>query len=208
MQEQIELSATRIRLQHGSHFFYKGEICTNLILPDVGSLRVYMDSDSGREATLYHVGPGEACPVNLLSVLCNRQTPSNAYCETLLEAVILPAVSLRRWVVDVAAVREWAFETLGNRVVDVLARFEEMTFQRVDRRLAAYLLSRANRADAESNLILMTHEQIAHELGSAREVISRLLKHFKQLGAIELTRGRIVLRNSQLLEQLSGAVDE
>lgn len=208
IQEQIELSATRICLKQGSHYFHKGEICKNLILPGDGSLRVFIDSDSRREATLYHVGPGETCPANLLSVLLAQRTPANAYCETALEAVTIPAASLQRWVAEVTAVREWTFEALAGRIVDVLARLEEMTFQRVDRRLAAYLLNRVGSADAESTTILMTHEQIANELGSAREVVSRLLKHFKQLGAIELKRGRIVLQNKQLLEQLCGDAED
>jgi CRP/FNR family transcriptional regulator len=202
LQEQIETEARGVFLEQGSVFLEIGATCSHIALLGRGMIRVFIPAETGREVTLYNVGPGETCPTNLLCVLLGMKSPAIARAESDVEAVALPGPSFRQWVATEAVVREFVFEALATRLVDVLTLLEQVTFHRMDRRLADFLLARFTRTPKEPPTLSATHEQMALELGSAREVVSRLLKEFERMGAVKLGRGRVVLRDEDILRNL------
>ena len=198
-QREVEDAATRVLLPAGQFFVLEGELCPQFAVINSGSLRVFKAGENGRELTLYHVCEGQACLANLLSTILDVRSPASAIVEEPLEAFIMPADTLRRWVRDHESVRQFVFETMANRFISLMTLVEEVTFYKLDRRLADYLQrSFAN----EPGELTVTHDAIASELGSAREVISQLLKGFERRGAIATARGRIRLRNADILERV------
>lgn len=205
LQAGIERVASVVHVEPGSRFFEIGQPCAQVALVGQGSVRVFLASESGREVTLYHVAPGETCPVNLLCALLGRPAPATALIEERLSAVLLPTEAFRRWVAEEPVVRQFVFEAIAIRLVDILSLLQEITFGKLDQRLADFLLRRAA-SDGRSvvPVVELTHEQIALELSTAREVVSRLLREFERRGAVELARGRIQVRDAAVLEGLRG----
>ena len=163
-----------------------------------GSIRVFKIGETGREVTLYHVQDGQLCLVNMLCVMLGRPTMATAQVEVPTEAAIFPGVVVREWIAISGPLRNFIFETMAARVVDVMTLVEEIAFHKVDSRLAALLLQRF----ATVRVISTTHEDIAADLGTVREVVSRLLKEFVRRGAIQVARGQLELRDEAILRQL------
>jgi CRP/FNR family transcriptional regulator len=189
-------------LPAGEFFYHKGDHCPHFALLGRGSLRVFQPSPEGREITLYYVEAGETCMVNTLCVFLGNGSPATAVVEHEVEALLLPAATFRQWLGESNAVREYFFGALGERLAGVMALVEEVAFRRLDRRLADSLVKRFAKLGGSPAEIITTHEAIAVDLGSSREVISRLLKEFQRQGAVELWRGRIGLRDRRVLERL------
>ncbi|MCX8090803.1 MAG: Crp/Fnr family transcriptional regulator [Verrucomicrobiae bacterium] len=200
---EIAASATLVRLRAGALLQRQGVECDQFALLSSGRLRVYRISENGREITLYHVREGEPCLVNMLSVFLREPAAANAQAETPVEAVVFPGAMARAWVQTREAFRHFAFATMGRRLLDVMGLVEEIAFRKMDQRLSDWL----REAFATRRVLDATHEQIAAELGTAREVVSRLLKTLERHGAIRLTRGHILLRDkTRLGRQTRGSV--
>ena len=195
LQDEMLCAAVRIHLEPAAFFFCKGSACRTVTLVGEGNIRVFVDAESQREVTLYHIGPGDTCPINLLSALRGHRAPAHARIEASIDGLTFPAELFRRWVERYPSLQRYVFDVLSARLMDVLLRIEEITFQRVDRRLADYLLNQFEACEGPSVTIRTTHEQIAQELGSAREVITRMLKTFERAGAVKLARGQVHLRD-------------
>ena len=173
-----------------------------------------MIGESGREVTLYHVQPGEACPINILSILLNRQTPAFAIVESPIHAVVVDAGYFREWVSIDSSIRHYVFETLLMRISDDFALLENLKFRKLETRLAEYLVKHLPQQlpqklpqklplqDLTPPVIKVTHERLASELGSAREVISRLLREFERMGIVELARGSIYINDKYALQKI------
>ncbi len=180
-------AATRARLTAGKQVFLPGERAASLPLLMAGSVRVYKIGHSGREITLYRFGPGEACLLSANSILSGQPLPAAAVVEQRGEAVLVPAASLRRWVQEHELWRRFVFGLMSHRLLDVLGIVDSVVFRRMDARVVALLLERARRR----NSVRITHQQIADELGTSREVVSRILEHIAGAGLLKVTRGRI-----------------
>lgn len=196
-------SAMLARLATGDYYFHEGDVCSQIALVGQGDIRVFKTGESGREITLYHVGPGETCILTASCVLAGKQYPAHACAECDSTAIVFPAQAFRSWIATCEALRQFVFETLARRMADVMSLIEEITFNKMDRRLASYLLRRFENEGKPLRIIHDTHEHIAAELGSAREVVSRLLKELERLRAIELARGRIILKDAAKLKALT-----
>jgi CRP/FNR family transcriptional regulator len=173
-----------------------------IALVGAGRLRVYKTSESGREITLYEVKAGEFCVLNLLCMLTGIRAPASARVEESVHAVIFQGADFRRWIGSDPAIRAHVFALLGRSVADIMGLVEEIAFKKMDVRLAEYLQTKLRGTD--SAIVETTHEMIALDLGSAREVISRLLKEFERQGAVHLARGRITVNDTGLLKSLAG----
>jgi CRP/FNR family transcriptional regulator len=180
-------AAARVRLTAGKQVFLPGERAASLPLLMAGSVRVYKIGHSGREITLYRFGPGEACLLSANSILSGQPLPAAAVVEQRGEAVLVPAASLRRWVQEHELWRRFVFGLMSHRLLDVLGIVDSVVFRRMDARVVALLLERARRR----NSVRITHQQIADELGTSREVVSRILEHIAGAGLLKVTRGRI-----------------
>ena len=196
---ELENASVAVKLPPGTDYFREGGQCRQVALIGKGSVRVYKKGETGREITLYYVLPGETCILTASCMLGEKTYPADAVIEEETEAVILDAGFFRDAVSSREGVRRFVFETFSRRMTEVLTLLEEISFGRMDRRLAEFLSKRLGEAHGDG-VLNMTHEQIAAELGTAREVVSRLLKEFERTGAVELSRGRITLRDKSKLE--------
>ena len=201
LQRAFLSEASVVHLDAGAYFLREGDSCEELAIVATGRIRVFKLGETGHEITLYHVGPGELCPLNVACILSDRPVPAMARIEEEVEAVVVPASRFRRWIAEHEALRTFVFEMFSARLGEVMSLVEEVSFRRMDQRLARYLDSCFTQA-GQGGSVDRTHAEIAADLGTAREVVSRLLKEFERLGAISLSRGRITLRNSDLLREL------
>ena len=188
-----------VRLTPGMFFYREGELNSHFAVVGTGSIRVFKTGESGREITLYRVRDGETCLVNMLSAFLGQPTVASAVVETPTEVVLFPAETFRAWIASSDLVRKFVFETMARRLVDTMTLVEEIAFRRMDVRLAGLLRQRF----ATRRIVDATHEALATELGTAREVVSRLLKEFERAGAVELNRGHVLLKDEARLAELS-----
>lgn len=196
-QNEAAAAAKPVQLPSAGVFYREGDAAEQFALVGTGDVRVLKISETGREITLYHVRDGQICLVNMLCVLLGRPAMATAIAEETTEAVIVPAATFRTWVNREEAVRRFIFETMALRMLDVMTLVEEVAFRRMDDRVAALLLERF--ASSGAATLATSHEEIAAELGTAREVVSRVLKNFERLGAIGLGRREIELRDAAAL---------
>lgn len=173
----------------------EGDVCPQLAVVLSGSVRVYKVGESGREITLYRIEKGESCILTASCILSQTQFPALAVVEKDVRVALIPASILRAWVNKYDPWRVYFFNLMSSRLADVIATVEEIAFRRVDVRIAELLAGLAK----ERVPLAMTHQEIADELGTAREVVSRILKDFERAGFISLSRGTIVLEDKQAL---------
>jgi CRP/FNR family transcriptional regulator, anaerobic regulatory protein len=169
----------------------EGNQCSGIPLVLEGRARVYKLSESGREITLYRVEPGESCILTASCIMSGVEFPAFVATETDVEALIIPPAIFHRWVNQYDVWSEFLWGMLASRFAEVISLVEEVAFQRVDKRTAEYLLEAA---DADG-MIKKTHQDISADLGTSREVISRILKEFEHKGFITLSRGEIHAEN-------------
>jgi CRP/FNR family transcriptional regulator len=153
--------------------------------------------------SLYHVSRGGTCPINILSVLLKRPTSACARALSEITAITLPADYFRRCVIDSSVIRDFAFSAMADRLADVIDLVEHITFCTLEQRLAGYLCCQFDGQNSSAAPVLaITHDQIAAELGSAREVVSRLLRDLERKGGVSLGRGHIRLNDINLLKNI------
>lgn len=193
-----------VQLKAGQYICMEGNTCQSLALVLNGMARVYKTGATGREITLYRVQPGESCILTTSCILGNRDFPAFAVAETVVEARVVPAATVRRWMDRHEEWRTYVFALLAGRLDRVIATLEEVAFRSLDARLAATLLERAQAAvEGDDRVVRTTHEKLAADLGTAREVVSRLLKDLEHDGRVELKRGAVVLRDEVGLRSLA-----
>ena len=175
--------------------------CTGLFIVRSGRLRLYMLSEDGKEITLYRLSPGDICMLSASCVLqsvtfdvyVDAEEESNCYH---ISASAFGDVSNRY-----LEVKNYALETAVSRFSDVMWIMQQIVFMSMDKRLAIFLLEETQ-ANGTDN-VNMTHETIARHLGTAREVITRMLKHLAADGVIEVTRKGIVIKDKKKLLKLA-----
>jgi len=180
--------------------FHAGSPCENYVLLLEGSVRVQVIGENGREAVLYRVLPGQSCVLTTCCILSGDDYPAEGFTESPVNALIVTKPAFDRALDSAPAFRRFVFANLGGRIADVIARMEEVAFRPVERRLAAFLLSRANDA---GTTIHVTHQEIAVELGTAREVVSRHLKRLESSGLVALGRSTVQVQRFEELRRLA-----
>lgn len=191
-------AASLTRLESGQHICREGTACGHLGLLLSGTIRVYKLGENGREITLYRVEPGESCILTTSCILSQAPFPAFAACETPIEAVMVPAPEVAGWLSDSAPWREYVFGLVASRLTSIIGIVEEAVFLRVDRRIANDLSRRLR--ESPNQEIHTTHQEIASELGTSREVVSRILKDFETRGIIRTGRRTIAVLDSAELE--------
>jgi CRP/FNR family transcriptional regulator len=192
-------------LEAGAFVCMDGNVCRSLALVVKGEVRVYKTGAGGREITLYRVRPGESCILTASCILSDRQFPAFAVADTDVTARIVPASSVRRWMDTEPVWRRYMFDLIAGRLDTVISTVEEVAFRRLDMRLAGLLLNMSVPLEGSRThrVLHTTHERLAADLGSAREVVSRLLKDFENDGFVDLQRGTIRLLDLQGLQEKS-----
>ncbi len=192
-----------IELPTGAPVFDRSARCRGFPLLLAGAVRVYRPLANGRSIELYRVAPSEACILSLGCLLGGDAYPAcGVTCEPT-TMVVMPPPMFEQWMATVAPFRSAMFRMLGERLVNVMLLVEEVSTLRLDVRLAAALL--AHDAQQGGAVIPITHQQLADELGTVREMISRLLDEFARQGMLVLARGRIEVIARQQLRRLAEA---
>jgi CRP/FNR family transcriptional regulator len=203
LQREISQASSVVRLEAGSYFLREGDSCAQFAVLVSGRMRVYKLGENGHEITLYHVGAGEACPLNVSCILSDRPVPAMARVEEDVEALVIPAATFRQWMAQHESLRTFVYQTFSARLTEMMSLVEEVAFRRMDQRLARRLHDILLQDGATRASVEITHAELASDLGTAREVVSRLLKEFERLGAITLARGKIALKNAALLREMA-----
>ncbi|MCA1906920.1 MAG: Crp/Fnr family transcriptional regulator [Magnetospirillum sp.] len=194
----LEGAARVVSLPAGTAVFHDGSACANYVLVMEGSVRVQKVAENGREIVLYRVESGQSCVLTTNCLITHGDYTAEGIAETPVKALVVPAAAFRTLLGRSEAFRDFVFSAYATRISDLLMLIEEVAFGRVDVRLAAWLGGHAGADDT----IKATHQDIATELGTAREVVSRQLKEFERRGWVGLHRGRVEIRNRAGLESL------
>lgn len=191
-----------VRYAKGTAVQREIEDCLGVLLVKTGQLRAYALSEDGRDVTLHRLGPNE---VSVMTATCSLEAVTfrvfiDAVEDT--EALLTDAGAFRRLAEENVYVRCFGYERAATALSDMLWQFQQVLFLSVDRRLARFLEEENQR---RGGTIRLTHEQIAHHIGSAREVVSRLLKCFSEEGIVAVSRGSLRILNPARLRRIAGA---
>lgn len=197
VQQQLRPYTQLVQVPANTYVCWEGEACTSLTLLLAGTVRVYKVGENGREITLYRVEENQSCILTASCILSHLPFPALAVVETEAQAMMIPAPVVRGWVAEHEIWRTYLFGLLSERLSDVITTVEEVAFRRVDERIAELLIGRAS----TNAPLAITHQQIAFEIGTAREVVSRILKDFERQGLIAQGRGSITISNRAGLAQ-------
>ena len=168
--------------------------CSGISLLVTGLVRIFKLSDEGREITLYRIGRGETCVLTAACLLGSSEVPYpvSAIAEHDTLMVVVPLEPFRHLFQTCEPVRQFVFAAIAAKFYAVLGLVENITFKRTNERLMDLLISKTG---GGTYPLYATHEAIASELGTAREVVSRLLKECERDGVLELQRGKVILKS-------------
>ena len=199
LREQVlNQQAQHLHVPAGTALFREGSPCQGFPLVLAGEVRVARGSVSGRSLELYRVGPGELCVASTSCLFGQSLLVAHGVATDNSELVVLSRAGFEQWVGD-AGFRRFVFGIFADRLADLMALAEAVAFQRLDQRLAGCLLGHGATVQA-------THQALADELGTVREIVTRLLKRFERAGWLRLGRERIELLDAAALRALaSGA---
>ncbi len=201
VRDKLLREARVVTFRQGQQVFGPENIPDSLIFLHAGRIRVSQSSDVGREIVLYRVEAGESCVLTTACMLSEEAYNAEGIAESEVTAVILPKASFDRLAAEEESFRRFVFSAYSRRLIDLLRVVDDVAFGRMDVRLAERLLVLEN-GQIE---IQTTHQALANELGTAREVVSRILNDFQKRGLIQQTRGRITLQDRAALERLAAS---
>lgn len=167
----------------------EGAEVSEFVLLLSGEKRVYKASGIGRELTLYEMGPGDICVLNASCLLANTRLPANAASLTKVEFLLMPSSDFLDIMTRYMEMRSFVFSRISDSFVSIMSLIAEVTFGKMDERLSDYLTEKS-----ENCRLSTTHQKIADDLGTSREVVSRLLKEFERQGMVRLSRNYIELK--------------
>lgn len=181
----------------GTIGYREGTPCGAYVMRLAGRSRVYKMSLSGREILLYRVSAGETCVITTTCLLGNSDYPASTVVEEPIRDVLIPAAAFNQLMMESNVFRKYVMSNYGALISDLIVLLDEVAFRTLNSRLAKILL------EYQSAVISKTHQQIADELGTAREVISRQLKRLEQKEIVSLSRGQIEITNKEALKQIA-----
>ena len=188
-----------VALPSGSRIYGPGQSPENYLLMLDGTVRVQQVSEGGREIVLYRVSAGESCALTTACLMGYEDYLAEAIAETDVRAVAIPRATFDDLIARSPEFRRFVFTAFSTRVTNLFRIIDEVAFSRMDIRLAHKLLELSGGADS----VTVTQQQLAAELGSAREVISRILSEFQRRGLVVLTRGTITISDRLGLEKMA-----
>ena len=191
------LQAPTANLPAGTTVFSENQPCAGFPLLLAGSIKVVKQAASGRELMLYRVAPGGSCIISSSCLLGRSDYNARGIAETPLSLLLVPVGEFARLLVDHAPFRDFVFHLFAERIGELMQLVEEVAFARLDQRLAKLILAR------QSDTLNVTHQQLADELGSVREIVSRLLKGFAAQGLVALGREHLTVVDRDGLSKLA-----
>lgn len=201
VQDRLLAESKIVKLKEGEVVFGPGQVPENLLLLLEGTIRVQHLSAEGREIVVFRVSGGDSCIMTTACLLAYEDYAAEGLAETDLEAVAIPRAIFEELVSSSKDFRKFMFQAYSKRIADLFLTIEEIAFQRMDVRLAQRLLE----LDRGSHVVKATYAQLAAELGTAREVITRQLREFQRRSWVKIGRGSLELTDIDGLSSLSDA---
>ena len=193
---RIVLHGIHRKVRAGTVLFDAHTPCGGFPLVLSGTVKVLQRYPNGRELPLYRVRPGESCLLSGSCLLGDSDYTASGIAETDVELLILPAEDFHALIASDAAFRHHVFHLFGERLATLLSLVEAIAYQKLDQRLAVLLLAKGDPVHA-------THQALADELGSVREIVSRLLRSFEDRGWVDVARERIKIVDRPALAALA-----
>ena len=190
-----------VKVSGGTVIFGPGKAAENLLLLLDGVVRVQQVAETGREIVLYRVHARESCVLTTACLLAYKDYNAEGIAESDVSAVAVPRSVFDDMIAHSSVFRRFVFDAVSRRITDLCLVIEEVAFRRIDLRLAHKLLELADASGA----VRLTHHQLATELGTAREVVTRHLQEFHRRGWIDGARGRIDIADLPALKRFSEA---
>jgi len=197
--ETLKGAAVRRTLKRGTVLHYGKEDCVGLFIVRSGQLRAFILSEEGREITLYRLFEQEICLFSASCMLPDIHFEITIEAEQDTNLWVIPTEAYRRVMEESAAVANYTNQLMATRFSEVMWLVDQILFKSVDTRLAALLLE--ERSIQGGDALVLTHEKIARHLGTAREVVSRMLKYFQTEGLVVLSRGEIRIQDAEHLRK-------
>lgn len=200
-QQKDVISNTQIiHYKKGQTLPFQEQECIGIMAILHGRIRVYISSLEGREITLYRMEDKDVCVLSASCVLQSIDFDIHIDAEEDCEILLLSSVTFAKLMEENIHVELFSYKMVSERFSDVMWAMQQILFMSFDKRLASFLLEEVTRN--KTNELVITHEQIARHLGSAREVVSRMLKYFEKEGYLILSRGTITILDKRGLQSL------
>lgn len=195
----IKEQSSVLSISSNTLVFEPGKLADNMIFLLEGTVRVQQVSDGGREIVLYRIEAGQSCIMTASCLISHHDYAAEGVCETEVQAATIPRQLFDDLIKNSECFRNFVFSTFSLRLTELMTIINEVAFKRLDIRLAQKLIDLSN----NDNVIGTTHQQLAVELGTAREVISRQLQEFQRRDWLEQSRGSISIINMRKLKELA-----
>lgn len=199
--QKIALSAEKKNFSAGAILQNKGNGCNGVVVVKSGQLRAFYESEDGKEITLYRLLSGDVCILTANCTLKNITFEITLEAEKTSVVIMIPANVWSETAENNEDIRKFSMDLVMQRFSEVMWVMEQMVSKNMGQRIAAFLMEQYVLEDNKS--LALTHEIIAKNLGTAREVVSRILKYLENDGLIRLSRGKIELVDLQKLKKLS-----
>lgn len=197
--DMLRQAARIVEAPVGTIGYREADPCTAFVMRLAGRSRVYKISDTGREILLYRVGAGETCVLTTTCLLGRSHYPASTVVEEEIRDVVIPAAAFHQLMVESEVFRRFVMSNYGDLISELIVLVDEVAFHSIASRLAGLLVAAAK----NTPVVTSTHQQLADELGSAREVVSRQLKEFERQGLLRLGRAQIEVVDVAALRKLS-----
>jgi CRP/FNR family transcriptional regulator, anaerobic regulatory protein len=190
----IEANATLQSFKEGEILMRTGQNIKNTVLVLSGKIKIYREGEDGGEFFMYYLQPGQACAISMICATKNETSQIMAKVDEDAQLVMVPLALMDKWMMQHRSWYEFVIDTYRNRFEEVLVVVDNIAFRAMDVRLHFYL--KKQQASCHCDDIKSSHQEIANDLNTSREVVSRLLKKMEQRGLIKLSRSHITILNS------------
>jgi CRP/FNR family transcriptional regulator len=198
---RLQALAHPVALPAGQVLFRPGDPCRGFLLLRAGQVRVDLIAEDGHVLLLYRLAPGQPCLLTTACLFAGETYSAEARAETPVEGAVLPAAGFHALMAESEAFRRLVLQGFGDRMTALLARIEALSFRPVDARLAAVLLDRAR------PVLRATQAELAEEVGTAREVVTRRLQAMARAGAVAVERGAVRVLDAAALTRIKDGHD-
>lgn len=199
--QMLKDSAVKRRVEKGKILHKSSGECLGLVIVEEGQLRAFVLSEGGKEITLFRLFELDFCLFTASCVFSGIQFDVSIEVEKDTEFWLIPPNVYRELMEKSTAVANYTNELMASRFSEVMWLIEQVMFKSFDKRLAAFLIEESNIEN--SDRLEITHERIANHLGSAREVVTRMLKYFQNEGAVKLSRGAVEIADRKKLSEIA-----
>lgn len=204
-QRKIMKAVEKKTVKKGTVVYGENSECTGLLVVCTGMLRAYILSEEGREITLYRLFERDVCLFSAACMLSGIQFEITIEAEKDTELWIIPAKVWRQLMEESAVLANYTNELMADRFTNVMWLIEQIMWKSFDKRLAEFLLEEVQVEGTKT--LKLTHEVIGNHLGTAREVVTRMLRYFQEEGMVKLSRGTVEVTDPAGLEETAGKKD-